>query len=606
MPRRWVLALAGCTAFGAWVPRPIPVIIVGAVVAAGTVVRRPWLWCVAAVMAGSLLSARSWAGLESPSARELNGAAVVVTDPEDRYGAVRAELRIEGRRYDAWARGSAAGSLRAALAGEVLSVAGKVSPLRGRATAHLRRRHVVARLELKSAGPVGSGSALSRIGNAARRTIDRGTEGLGDPARGLFGGFVLGDDRGQEDETVERFRAAGLTHLLVVSGQNVAFVLALAAPLVRRGSNGSRLACTAVLLILFGTIVRWDPSVVRAVVMAALAVSTRTLGTAVDRLQILALAVTAILLVDPLLVGSVSFLLSVGASVGICLLSPWFAQRLRGPRPFVEILATTAGAQVGVAPVLIPVFGSLPLASVPANLLAVPLAGPLMMWGMVAGVPAGLVGGWVASLLHWPTRLMVSWIDGVARFAAELPAPPVGMVAAVAALLSAALVSVHPRTRPFVVSAATSTLVVVALITAPRPPGGSSEFSGARLWTEDGAGVLVVDEVNHLLPERLRDRGVEQVDLLVMTHGGVRAAELLVRLRAAIGVGHVLVPEGSGIPGGVPIGDAGSARAGPIHLRLAMVRGRLVVRVSVRSQRTTEPAREPRAAEPRAGSIRWN
>ena len=583
MPGRWVVALAVCTGLGALVPRGTPGLIVAAMVAVALVVRRPWLWCLLGLILASLLSARSWAGLEPQARGELTGIAAVVTDPEDRYGAVRAELRIDGRRYDAWARGSAAGRLRLALAGEVLRVSGSVSPLRGRAGAYLRRRHIVARLELQSAGPVGQGSPLSRIANATRRTIDRGTEGLDDHVRALFGGFVLGDDRGQDDETVERFRAAGLTHLLVVSGQNVAFVLALAAPLVRRGSNGWRMAYTVVLLILFGTIVRWDPSVLRAVVMATVAVSARTLGGAADRLQVLAIAITVILLIDPLLIGSVSFLLSVGASAGICLLSPWFATRIRGPRPFVEILSATAGAQVGVAPVLIPVFGSLPLASVPANLLAVPMAGPLMMWGMVAGVPAGLVGTPIATVLHWPTRLMVSWIDAVARFGAALPAPPVGAAAALAALVSMALFGAHPRSRPFVVPGAASVLVVAALIGAPRPAGGFTAFSDARLWTAGGAAVLVVDEVNHRLPEELDAAGVARADVLVMTSGGVRAAELLVRLRAVVSPGHVLAPEGSGMPDTVSILRASSARAGPIHLRLGLVKGRVTVRVSVGS-----------------------
>ena len=50
----------------------------------------------------------------------------------------------------------------------------------------------------------------------------------------------------------------------------------------------------------------------------------------------LAIAVTAVLLIDPLLVGSVGFLLSVGACTGIVLLARPLAQRLPGPRPLAE------------------------------------------------------------------------------------------------------------------------------------------------------------------------------------------------------------------------------------------------------------------------------
>ena len=133
----------------------------------------------------------------------------------------------------------------------------------------------------------------------------------------------------------------------------------------------------------------------RAEAMAALALLSSTLGRPVSGLRILALAVTGLLLVDPLLVGSLGFLLSVGASAGILLLATPLAALLPGPRPLAEALGVTLAAQVGVAPVLVPVFDGLPVASLPANLLAVPVAGPLMMWGMAAGLPAGIVGGTV-------------------------------------------------------------------------------------------------------------------------------------------------------------------------------------------------------------------
>lgn len=427
MTRRHALpASALCAGVGAWAARPVPAITVGILLLVAFRFRRPWLWCLVVAAATSTLAARSWAGLGAPIPPDIHGAATVLTDPDDRHGATHAELRIGGRHYDAWARGAGQGALRRALAGEVLEVRGTVSPLRGRIAPHLRRRHVAARLQIADAGPAAPGAPLWRIANDLRRTIERGAEALGDRERGLFGGFVLGDDRGQSDETIEQFRDAGLSHLLVVSGQNVAFAMLLAAPLVARGPNGARLAWSAIVLVFFGTVVRWEPSVVRAIVMAGLAVSARTLSQPAERFQLLAAAVIVILLIDPLLIGSVSFLLSVSASAGIAVLSPWFARSLRGPRPFVEVLSATAGAQIGVAPVLLAVFGSMPLVSIAANLLAVPVAGPLMMWGMVAGVPAGLAGGPVASVLHWPTDLMLSWIDGVAATAAGLSMPTIG------------------------------------------------------------------------------------------------------------------------------------------------------------------------------------
>jgi hypothetical protein len=50
-----------------------------------------------------------------------------------------------------------------------------------------------------------------------------------------------------------------------------------------------------------------------------------------------------------------------------------------------------------------------------------------MMWGLAAGLPAGLLGGRAAAVLHLPTRLLISWVAIVAHRAGALH---IGMVGA--------------------------------------------------------------------------------------------------------------------------------------------------------------------------------
>jgi competence protein ComEC len=161
---------------------------------------------------------------------------------------------------------------------------------------------------------------------------------------------------------------------------------------------------------------------------------------------LLALAVTALLLLDPFLVHSVGFGLSVGASLGIALLAVPIARRLRGPRWLRDSLATTAAAQIGVAPVLIPVFGSIPLVAVPANLLAVPLVGPLTIWGFAGGTLAGVLHTRVppaAAALQWPTRVLADAVLGLADAAARIPVA----VGAVSCMVIGAMIGVTIAVR---------------------------------------------------------------------------------------------------------------------------------------------------------------
>ena len=76
------------------------------------------------------------------------------------------------------------------------------------------------------------------------------------------------------------------------------------------------------------------------------------------------------------------------ATAGIALAAPPIASRLPGPRSLASVIAVTLAAQLGVAPVLVPTFGSVPAVSLPANLLAGPLVVPVTVWGLVAGAAA--------------------------------------------------------------------------------------------------------------------------------------------------------------------------------------------------------------------------
>jgi competence protein ComEC len=145
------------------------------------------------------------------------------------------------------------------------------------------------------------------------------------------------------------------------------------------------------------------------------------MGRPTSRLRLLALAVSGVVLVDPLLVQSLGFQLSVGATIGIALLAGPIGRRLPGPTWCTEPLAVTIAAQIGVAPVALPAFGGLPLASLPANLLAVPAAAPLTAWGLTGGVLAGVAGPPFDGWLLVPSRLLAGWLAGVARWGAGLP-----------------------------------------------------------------------------------------------------------------------------------------------------------------------------------------
>lgn len=412
--------LAVAVVAGAWTPSAVHPAWPLAAVAIALMRRRPVLLVVAAAFVASSLAARSLAGMGPVAPASFDGTVTLVSDPAPtRYG-VRADVRVDGRRLELSASGGAAGSLSSALAGERLAVKGRVRPPPPHAP-WLVPRHVVGRLTATSIERVDSGAAPWRASNRIRRLIARGADGLAPQSRSLYLAFVVGDDRDLRPEIVDDFRGSGLTHVLVVSGQNLAFVIALLGPLLRRLRLGARTAVAVAVIGAFATVTRFEPSVLRASAMATVAVTAAFAGRPASAARRLALAIAVLVLVDPLLVRAVGFQLSVAACVGITGLGAPVARRLRGPAAVREAVGASIAAQVGVAPVLIHQFGGVPVAGVVANPLAVPVAGLVTTWGLPAGAAAGLVGPGLGRWLHLPTTILVSWVATVARVSAAVP-----------------------------------------------------------------------------------------------------------------------------------------------------------------------------------------
>lgn len=353
---------------------------------------------------------------ETPSG-PITAWVTLVDDPQPYGTATRVIVRHDGRRVEAWLRGRAA-RFRAESwnAGDRVHVSGTITALDPERARRVAWQHVVGELSLDWAGDRVDGSPAHRASNRVRGLIASASQELPNPDDTLFRGLVIGDDRAQPPDMLARFRTSGLSHLTAVSGQNVAYVLAAAGPLLAGLGPLRRWAVTALLIGWFVMITRFEPSIMRAGVMAIAAASAALVGRERSPLRLLWLTVIALLVVDPLLVSSVGLWLSAGATAGVAGIGPMIEPRLRPLGRFAPAVAVTLGAQVGVVVPSLLVFGRLPLSSVPANLLAVPVAGAVMLYGLPAALLAALVPP-VAPVVMFPARVGVRWVDTVARLA---------------------------------------------------------------------------------------------------------------------------------------------------------------------------------------------
>ena len=420
-----VVAVAAVASVGCWWSdwRLGALVAVSAWITIGRRDAMPGRVLVLLVLIGVLAGLRSDAESTRLDPRQLGsfeGWARLVDDPQPFGSATRVLFEIDGERFEMWGRGRA---LRIRVdrwrGGEFVMVHGERRRLDEQRQGRVAWQHVVGEFRLEWASDVRAGGPIDRASNRVRQAIERGADELPGHDGSLFRGLVVGDDRHQPPDMIRRFRASGLSHLTAVSGQNVSFVLAAAGPLLRALRPWSRWVVTLGLIAWFVSLTRFEPSIVRAGTMAALSATAFVLGRQRAPGRILCLAVTGLLLVDPLIVGSVGFWLSVGATAGVVTAGPWLGQRLRPLGLAAMPVGVTLGAQLGVIVPAVLVFGRLPLVSVPANLLAVPVAGFVMLYGLPAGLLAGFVPA-VAPVVMFPCRLGVRWVDIVAMLGDRL------------------------------------------------------------------------------------------------------------------------------------------------------------------------------------------
>src|SRR5438105_11542895 len=122
------IVLAACTAVGALVARPLPAALPIAIVVLAFLVRRPALLCAGGALLASALAATAWAGLKPPRPATVTTTATLLSDPDERGGAVRAAARVGRRHVEVSARGANGRVLSTLLAGARRRVGGRIGP----------------------------------------------------------------------------------------------------------------------------------------------------------------------------------------------------------------------------------------------------------------------------------------------------------------------------------------------------------------------------------------------------------------------------------------------------------------------------------------------
>ncbi|PCE14275.1 hypothetical protein AUC47_05420 [Microbacterium sp. SZ1] len=388
--------------------------------------------------------------------------------------------------------------------------------------------------------------------------IERSTR-LPEPGAGLLPGLAVGDTRAVGAELNDAMRTSGLSHLTAVSGANCAIVVGAVVWLASLcgAGRGLRILLAAGGLSGFVILVTPEPSVIRAGVMAGVAMISLLIGRPSAGAGMLALSAAGILIVDPWLASTPGFALSVVASGALILLAPILSRGLARwmPSPLALAIAVPLAAQLACGPIIALFAEKQSLVGLAANLLAAPAAPVATVIGLLACLFAPVP--MLADVLAATAWLPASWIAATADVTGRLPfaevaVPPGVLSALVVAALSGAVgvvVGGHGRRLRVLRTVAVSVLSGALALGASHVvlSGPLARMTTPTGWTiamcDVGQGDAVVvrsaQEVAlidtgpdpALLDDCLRALGVARLDLLVLTHfdldhvGGVDAVQ---------------------------------------------------------------------------------
>ena len=381
----------------------------------------------------------------------------------------------------------------------------------------------------------------------------------------LVRGMTTGDTHGLSERSEEIMQRAGISHLIAVSGANIALVgAAVAAPLLLLGvRRRPRIAASAAAMVAYLWLVGDEPSVQRAATMAAPLLAARFAGVRASPVAALAMTVAIWSVLDPVTAASIGFLLSALATAAILIASPPLARvivelgRGRIGETAALVLAVPLVAQLACTPVLILLAPEVSVWAVPVNMVVAPIVGPSTVIGLVAlllgmlwsplgaALATGAAGG--AHLV-----LLTAWLaDALPLSRIPVPAGAPGVLGAIAVLIGITLAIAarrHPLTR----------WVVAAVLVVTLAPGTARWLPGERPadWSVAACAVgqgdaLLLRGTGADPPTVLVDTGpdpaplrecldrldVHRIDLLVLTHPhadhvGGRAALIGARLPA--------------------------------------------------------------------------
>lgn len=213
-------------------------------------------------------------------------------------------------------------------------------------------------------------------------------------------GITLGSERLLSDEFDVAFKVTGTSHIVVASGYNVGILMAMVVRLVSRWGKYAVLVSAGLLVSLFVVVSGVEASLVRASLMAGIALLAVMGGRQKQAGYCLVIAGLIMLLINPWWLYEASFQLSFMATLSLIMFQPLIAGYSDRVLPswLSEMISSTVAAQVLVYPIIGVLFGTWSVVSLLTN--------TLVLWL----IPWLMLGGFGLLVVSWVNQGLAQWL----------------------------------------------------------------------------------------------------------------------------------------------------------------------------------------------------
>jgi len=206
-------------------------------------------------------------------------------------------------------------------------------------------------------------------------------------AAAFLSGVVLGSKQELTEGFDDSLKITGTTHIIVASGYNISILIGVLLKIFNRLRKFTLAIIVTIALVCFVAISGWDASIIRASIMASLAMVATTLGRQNYALYCLMATAVIMLIINPMWLLDTGFQLSFLATAGIILFQSEIIKKLSIlPGWASESLSTTVSAQILVLPIIAVTFGQISLISLITNVLVLWITPVLMFGGLLLSI----------------------------------------------------------------------------------------------------------------------------------------------------------------------------------------------------------------------------